>query len=90
MPAKDSSFAAKAATGVAGAAAAFGARKLLIFAWTKTTGHKPPDKAEDISVTLGQAVAWALLIGATVSVARVLAVRVVASRADRRPSLPAD
>ena len=91
MPAKDSSsFAAKAVTGIAGAAAAYGARKVLVLAWTRATGKKPPEKAEDTSVGLGQAVAWALLLGAGVAVARVLAVRVVATQTERRLSLPAD
>lgn len=92
MPAKDSgsSFAAKAITGIAGAAAAFAARKLLILAWTKTTGDKPPEKAEDASASLGQAVAWALLLGAGVAVARVLAVRAVAAQTERRLGIPAN
>lgn len=91
MPAKDSTgFAAKAATGVAGAAAAYATRRLLIFVWTKATGSKPPEKAEDPAVALGQAVAWALLMGAGVAVARVLAVRAVAAQAKRRLTVPAD
>ncbi len=90
MPAKDSSFAAKAATGIAGAAAAYGTKKLLVFAWTKTTGQKPPEKAEDTSTRLTEALLWALVIGAGVSVARVLAVRLVATQTDRRISIPAD
>lgn len=90
MPAKDTSFAAKAVAGIAGAAAAYGTRKLLIVAWTKTTGNKPPEKAEDTSIGLGQAVTWALLLGAGVAVARVLAVRLVATQTERRISIPAD
>lgn len=90
MPAKDASLASKVAIGLAGAAASYGARKLITFAWTKTTGTKPPEKPEDPTVRLSQAIAWALLVGAGVSVARVLAIRLAATQTDRHLSLPAD
>ena len=66
------------------------ARKLLIVAWTKATGKKPPTNPEDPRETLAEALGWSVLVGITVSVVRVLAIRAVArktlSSADREPA----
>jgi hypothetical protein len=77
MPDKGSDFGSKAATTLAGAVAAFVARKAIIFAWTKATGKEPPGKAEDPDVAIGEALAWTVVLGIGVAVARVLAVRLV-------------
>jgi hypothetical protein len=60
---------------------AFLARKLLVFAWTKATGKKPPMNPEDPQETLAEALGWSILVGITVSVVRVLAIRAVSRRA---------
>ena len=74
--------------------AAFGARKLLIFAWTKATGKRPPTNPEDPQETLAEALGWSVLVGITVAVVRVLAIRAVShkaiSRANREPANAAD
>jgi hypothetical protein len=74
--------------------AGFLARKLLIVAWTKVTGKEPPTNPEDPRETLTEALGWSVLVGITVSVARVLAIRAVArkslSSADREPANAAD
>ena len=75
MPAKGGDYGSKAVTAVAGAAAAFVARKAIIFAWTKATGREPPGKAEDPDVAIGEALAWTVVLAIGVAVARVLAVR---------------
>jgi hypothetical protein len=62
-------------SGVVGFAAAFGARKLLIFAWKKVTGKEPPEHPEDPQVALGEALTWGILLGVGVQVARMLALR---------------
>ncbi|HEX5188880.1 MAG TPA: DUF4235 domain-containing protein [Streptosporangiaceae bacterium] len=67
----------KAVTAVAGAAAAFVARKVIIFAWTKATGKEPPGKAEDPEVAITEALAWTIVVGIGVAVAKLLAVRLV-------------
>ncbi|HEY3906139.1 MAG TPA: DUF4235 domain-containing protein [Streptosporangiaceae bacterium] len=59
---------------LAGAAAAYVARKAIGLAWTKATGRQPPD-SDERQAGLGEAVAWAVVIGAGVGVARVLATR---------------
>jgi len=78
MPDKGSDKGSKAVTTLAGAAAAFVARKLIVFAWTKATGKEPPGKAEDPDVAIGEALVFTVLVGIAVAVARVLAIRLVA------------
>jgi hypothetical protein len=69
---------------------AFVARKLLIFAWTKITGKKPPTNPEDPQVALVEALGWSVLVGITIATVRVLAIRAVSRRAisstDREPA----
>jgi len=83
MPGKNGDFGAKAINALAGAAAAFVVRKAIGFAWTKATGREPPDSPEDPKVAIGEAVAWAVVVGAGVGVARVLAVRLASRQAAR-------
>jgi hypothetical protein len=77
MPDKGSDKGSKALTTLAGAAAAFVARKAIIFAWTKATGKEPPGKAEDPEVAIGEALAFTVVVGIGVAIARVLAIRLV-------------
>lgn len=84
MPGKGTDYVSKAVSAMAGAAAAFVARKAIIFAWTKITGKQPPDAAEDRKVATGEAVAWAFVVGAGVGVARVLAVRLASRQSERQ------
>ena len=67
--------------GVATMAAAFVTRKLLIVAWTKATGKKPPTNPEDPGVAFVEALTWSVLTGVTVATLRLLATRAVARRA---------
>ncbi len=53
--------------GAATMAAAYMARKLLIAAWTKATGKKPPTNPEDPRVALAEALTWSVLVGVTVA-----------------------
>jgi hypothetical protein len=84
MPGKGGDFGSKAVNALAGAAATFVARKAIAFAWTKATGKQPPAKAEDPSVNLGEALAWTVIVGAAVSVARLLAVRLASRQSARQ------
>ena len=81
MADKKAGAGSKVANTVAGMAAAWVARKLLTIGWTKITGKEPPDSPEDPQVALGEAVAWGVLMGAGVGVARLLATRAVVHRA---------
>ena len=69
---------------MAAMAAAFVARKAISFAWTKATGRPPPDAAEDPQVAMGEALVWALVVGAGVGVARALAVKLASRQAAKR------
>jgi hypothetical protein len=75
MSDKKASAGSRIATGLVGAGAAFVARKLLSFAWTKITGKEPPEHPEDPQVALSEALIWGILLGAGVSTARMLATR---------------
>jgi hypothetical protein len=79
----------KVVSAVAAMAAAFVARKIIKFAWTKATGKEPPTHPEDPQVALAEALGWALLTGVAVEAARLLATRAAARKAysgpDREP-----
>ncbi len=70
-----SSVGSRAVTAVVGAVAAFAARKLLTFGWTKLTGKEPPEHPEDPTVALGEALIWGIVLGAGVHTAKMLATR---------------
>jgi Protein of unknown function (DUF4235) len=91
MPDKGGDYGTKAVSTLAGLAAAFVARKVLTFAWTKVRGEAPPDKAEDPDVSIGEALVWTIVAGIGVAVARLLAVRFAVRRSGRQltgPSVP--
>jgi hypothetical protein len=69
-------------TGVAGFAAAFGARKVIHFIWKRITGREPPEHPEDPQVALGEALLWGVVLGIGVSTARMLATRALVRRTD--------
>jgi Protein of unknown function (DUF4235) len=76
-------------TGVVGFAAAFGARKVIHFAWKRITGKEPPEHPDDPQVALGEALVWGVVIGAGVHIARLLATRAT-SRRISGPAEPAE
>jgi Protein of unknown function (DUF4235) len=71
---------AKAIKAVVGMAAAFLARKVIVFAGKKLTGKEPPEHPEDPRVALPEALIWGIVIGAGVHTARLLATRAAARR----------
>jgi len=75
MSAKKADVGTRAVNALAGMAAAFVARRLLSFAWTKITGKEPPEHPEDPQVALGEALVWGIVLGAGVHTARMLATR---------------
>lgn len=90
MPGRGGDVSGKAINALAGAAAAYCARKAISFVWTKAAGRQPPEKAEDPQVALGEAVLWALVLGAGVGAARVLAVRLANRQGGHQIAGPAD
>jgi hypothetical protein len=69
-------------TGLAGFAAAFGARKVIQFLWKHITGKEPPEHPEDPQVALGEALVWGIVLAAGVQTARMLATRAAFRRTD--------
>ena len=53
----------KVVSAVAAMAAAFIARKVITFAWTKAMGKEPPTHPEDPRVALTEALGWSVLTG---------------------------
>jgi hypothetical protein len=83
MPDKRGNYRMKVVDTLAGAAAGFVARKVIVFGWRKITGSDPPDKDSQQQAPLGQEVAWAMLTGAGIAAARVLATRFARNQARR-------
>jgi NhaP-type Na+/H+ or K+/H+ antiporter len=66
-------------------AAAFVARKVLTFGWTKVTGKEPPSE-QDPDVGWGEALGWAVVIGVGIQAARMLATRTVSRKMRHAPA----
>src|SRR5260370_25187410 len=82
MAGKQSSS-ARAINALAGAAAAFGARKLITFGWKTLTGKEPPEHPDDPQVGLREAMVLGVVLGASVSPARMRAMRATTPRKTR-------
>ena len=66
-------------------AAAFVARKVLTFGWTKVTGKKPPAE-QDPDVGWAEALGWAVVIGVGIQAARMVATRTVSRKMRHAPA----
>lgn len=64
---------------VSALAAAAAARKGLNTSWKAATGKNPPENPADPDVDIREAVAWAIVSGVSIGVARMLAQRKAAS-----------
>jgi len=56
-------------------AAGYGARKVVTLGWKRITGKEPPNDPHDPKVGVGEALAWAIALGVSMEVARLLAGR---------------
>ncbi len=90
MAGKRGDIGSRVVSGVAGAAAGWLARKAIMLAWNRITGKEPPEHPEDPQVALGEALGWALVAGAGVSIARMLAVRAASRMTNSPPDQIAD
>jgi len=61
---------------VAAFGAAFIARKVLTFGWTKITGKEPPSE-QDTTAGWAEALGWAVVVGVGIQAARMVATRAV-------------
>jgi Protein of unknown function (DUF4235) len=78
----------KAAASLAAFAAAYGTRRLVAAAWQQVTGKAPPADPHDQQVTIGEALTWAVLTGAAIEAARVVAIRLASRKARELTSGP--
>ena len=65
----------RAMAALAAVAAAWVARKVITFGWTKVTGKEPPGNPEDPHVGVAEALSWAVILGASIEGARLVATR---------------
>lgn len=72
---KKTDITARVVGAVAALAAGYVARKSIEFAWEKITGKTPPDEPDSPDVAIGEAIAWAALIGIGSEVSRLIATR---------------
>jgi uncharacterized protein DUF4235 len=80
MSDKGGSGGVKALASLAAFGAAFATRKLLTLAWRQFTGKEPPTDPHDPKVGIGEALTWAVLIGAGIETARLLATRAATTK----------
>jgi Protein of unknown function (DUF4235) len=83
MPAKSGDLGSRVVNGLVGAGAAFAVRKVMSMAWKKARGSEPPGNPEDPEVALGEAIVWAVLVGAAIAIARIIAIRIIGPHARR-------
>ncbi|ETK32392.1 DUF4235 domain-containing protein [Microbispora sp. ATCC PTA-5024] len=66
--------------GLLGLVVGFASRKVLAFAWEKATGRKPPASADSPDIGLGEAIAYAVVMGLGMEVTRIVATRAAAKK----------
>jgi hypothetical protein len=76
----------RAASAIAALVAGYGARKAIVFGWTRLTGKPPPDEPEDPDVALVEAIGFAIVTGVGMEIARLLATRATVKRLAAPPA----
>ncbi|MEW9530257.1 DUF4235 domain-containing protein [Microbispora sp. NPDC049125] len=66
--------------GLLGLAVGFASRKVLSYAWEKATGKKPPASPDSPDIGLGEAIAYAVVIGLGMEVTRIVTTRAAARK----------
>ena len=64
--------------------AVYGIRWLLGFGWKQVTGREPPTDPEDLHRGIGESVAWAVILGVSTEIVRLLAIRLAARQVRAR------
>ncbi len=68
--------------GLVGMVTAWGAKKVLGYAWVKATGKEPPVDTESPEVSLAEAIGYAVVMGVGMSVAQIVVNRTAKKRYD--------
>jgi hypothetical protein len=76
----------KAMAALAAIGAAWVARKVITFGWTKVTGKEPPGNPEDPHVGVAEALSWAVILGVSIESARLLATRAATRKMRQAPA----
>jgi len=76
----------RAMAALAAVAAAWVARKVITFGWTKVTGKEPPGNPEDPHVGVAEALSWAVILGVSIESARLLATRAATRKMRQAPA----
>ena len=76
----------KALAALAAFGAAWVARKVITVGWKQVTGKEPPGNPEDPHVGVGEAIAWAVILGASIQAARLVAMRAATRKMRRVPA----
>jgi hypothetical protein len=58
----------------------FAVRKAIEAGWQKTTGKKPPQDPHSLDISTGEAVAYAVVLGVGMEVARIITTRTAAKK----------
>ncbi|WP_405086169.1 DUF4235 domain-containing protein [Microbispora sp. NBC_01389] len=66
--------------GLLGLVVGFASRKVLAYAWEKATGKEPPASADSPDIGLGEAIAYAVVMGLGIEVTRIVATRAAARK----------
>jgi len=61
---------------MAGLAAGFATRKLVTAGWRQVTGKEPPSDPQDLRVSIGEALSWAIVLGVAMETAALVGIRV--------------
>jgi Protein of unknown function (DUF4235) len=88
MSKKRSDSNGKMVAALATTGAVFLARKVVTMIWTRTTGKQPPTDPGDPSVSILQALSWAIIAGITIEAARVFVTRATARRPEPEAGAP--
>ncbi|MBB2911828.1 hypothetical protein FHS43_003101 [Streptosporangium becharense] len=72
----------KAIGGLLGLVTAWAARKIIGFAWEKSTGRKPPADSESLEISLGEAIGYAVVMGVGMQVTQIVVARTARKRYD--------
>ncbi|MFJ2029794.1 DUF4235 domain-containing protein [Streptosporangium sp. NPDC087985] len=70
----------RAIGGMAGLVTAWATKKVIGFAWEKTTGRKPPEDNESLEISLGEAIGYAVVMGVGMQVAQIVVARTARKR----------
>ncbi|WP_433362198.1 DUF4235 domain-containing protein [Streptosporangium sp. CA-115845] len=77
----------RAIGGLLGLVTAWSAKKVIGFAWEKSTGKKPPADSESPDISLGEAIGYAVVMGVGMQVAQIVVARGAKRRYDAWKSL---